>query len=39
MFQLHSGYGLKIGVPSPSRLLRLERLDGSCPAFKGPSAL
>ena len=36
MFQIHSGYGLSLGVPSTSLLLRLGRLDGSCPAFGDP---
>ena len=29
MFQPHSGCGLSLGDPSPSRLLRLERLNGT----------
>ena len=36
VFQLHSVYGLSLGVPSPSRLLRLGVLDGSSPAFGDP---
>ena len=36
MFQLHRGYGLLLGDPSPSLLLWLGRLDGSCPSFGDP---
>ena len=36
VFQLNSRDGLSLGVPTPSRLLRLGRLDGSCPAFGDP---
>ena len=36
VFQLHSGDSLSLGVPSPSRLLRLRRLDGRCPAIGDP---
>ena len=36
VFQLHSGYGLSLGVPSPSLLLRLGRLDGCWDVVLGP---
>ena len=38
-FQLHSGYSLSLCAPSPSRLLRLGRLDSSWRAFGVPAAL
>ena len=33
MFQLRSECGFSLGVPSPSRLLRIGKLDGSCPGI------
>ena len=36
MLRLNGGDGLSLVVPSPSRLLRLGSLDGSCPDFEDP---